>query len=161
MASPPRRPIKRKTDAPRDAVADRAVVAKAVDPRQAGLFDEPLPKWIRPCLPTLVDKTPARPQWVHRMERRASQPSFVRAHAAPPRPEQSDLSSTSATVVAMEIEFAPPVFRRSRDLLRLCSLACGCLRTPPSWRPSHDTGIAQPKRRFRRGHHDKRGHGHL
>ena len=68
MASPPRRPSKRKTDAPRDAVADRAVVAKPVDPRQAGLFDEPLPKWIRPCLPTLVEKPPVGPQWVHEIK---------------------------------------------------------------------------------------------
>ncbi len=30
----------------------------------AGLFDEPLPKWIRPCLPTLVDKPPVGSQWV-------------------------------------------------------------------------------------------------
>ena len=58
----------RKTDAPRDAVADRAVVAKAVDPRQAGLFDELLPKWIKPCLPTLVDKPPVGPQWVHEIK---------------------------------------------------------------------------------------------
>ena len=68
MASPPRRPSKRNTDAPRDAVADRAVVAKRVDPRQTALFDEPLPKWIRPCLPTLVDKPPIGPQWVHEIK---------------------------------------------------------------------------------------------
>ena len=37
MASSLRRPSKRKTDALRDAVSDRAVVAKPVDPRQAGL----------------------------------------------------------------------------------------------------------------------------
>ena len=65
MASPPRRPIERKTNAPRDAVADRAIIPKQADPRQAGLFDAPLPKWIRPCLPTLVDKPPVGPQWVH------------------------------------------------------------------------------------------------
>ncbi|MCX8255320.1 DNA polymerase LigD, ligase domain protein [Beijerinckiaceae bacterium RH AL1] len=68
MASPPRRPIKRRTNAPRDVVADRAIVAKRVDRHQAGLFDEPLPKWIRPCLPTLVEKPPAGPQWVHEIK---------------------------------------------------------------------------------------------
>lgn len=39
MASPPRRPSKRKTDAPVATVADRAVVAKPADPRQAGQVD--------------------------------------------------------------------------------------------------------------------------
>ena len=68
MASPPRRPSKRKIDAPREAVSDRAIVAKPADPRQAGLFDMPLPKWIRPCLPTLVDKPPVGPQWVHEIK---------------------------------------------------------------------------------------------
>ena len=68
MATPPRRPSKRKTDARSDAVTDRAVVAKPADPRQAGLFDEPLPTWIRPCLPTLVDKPPIGSQWVHEIK---------------------------------------------------------------------------------------------
>ena len=68
MASPPRRPSKRKIDAPHEAVAGRAVVAKPADPRQASLFDEPLPKWIRPCLPTLVEKPPVGPQWVHEIK---------------------------------------------------------------------------------------------
>ena len=69
MPKPPRRPPStRKTDAPRDAVAGPAVVAKPSDPRQAGLFDEPLPKWIRPCLPSLVDKPPVGPQWVHEIK---------------------------------------------------------------------------------------------
>lgn len=68
MASPTRRPSKRKTDAPGAAVADRAVVAKPADPRQSGLFDEPLPKWIRPCLPTLVEKPPVGTQWVHEIK---------------------------------------------------------------------------------------------
>ena len=31
-------------------------------------LDEPLPKWIRPCLPTLVDKPPVGPQWVHEIK---------------------------------------------------------------------------------------------
>ncbi len=28
----------------------------------------PLPKWIRPCLPTLIDKLPVGPQWVHEIK---------------------------------------------------------------------------------------------
>ena len=68
MANPPRRPSKRQTDAPSAIAADRAVVGKPADPRQSGLFDEPLPKWIRPCLPTLVDKPPIGPQWVHEIK---------------------------------------------------------------------------------------------
>ena len=32
--------------------ASRAIIAKPVDPRQTGLFDAPLPGWIKPCLPT-------------------------------------------------------------------------------------------------------------
>ena len=68
MASTPCRPIKRKINAPREAVAGRAVVAKPADPRQAGLFDEPLPKWIKPCLPTLVDRPPIGPQWLHEIK---------------------------------------------------------------------------------------------
>jgi len=70
MPKPPRRlPSTRKIDAPpAERVADRAIVATRADPRQAGLFDEPLPKWIRPCLPTLVDKPPVGPQWVHEIK---------------------------------------------------------------------------------------------
>ncbi len=50
MPKPPRPPrtLTRKTDdAPTDRVGDRAVVAKPEDPRQAGLFDLPLPGWMR------------------------------------------------------------------------------------------------------------------
>ena len=69
MSKPPRRPpTTLKSDAPSVAAADRAIVAKPADPRQAGLFDEPLPKWIRPCLPTLVDQPPIGPQWVHEIK---------------------------------------------------------------------------------------------
>ena len=71
MPKPPRRPPPRtrKIDSPsHHSVADRAIVAKPTDPRQPGLFDEPLPKWIRPCLPTLVDKPPVGPQWVHEIK---------------------------------------------------------------------------------------------
>ena len=68
MAPSRGRPTKRKIDAARDAVADRAFIARRADLRQAGLFDRPLPAWIKPCLPTLVDKPPAGPQWVHEIK---------------------------------------------------------------------------------------------
>lgn len=62
MASPPRRPSKRQTDVSHDAVADRAFVARRTDPLQAALFDQSPRKWIKPFLPTLVDKPPVGPQ---------------------------------------------------------------------------------------------------
>jgi hypothetical protein len=65
MPKPPKRtpaPRARKTDAVVERVAGRAIVAKSPDPRQAGLFDKPIPGWIKPCLPTLVDKPPIGPQ---------------------------------------------------------------------------------------------------
>ena len=71
MPKPPRRPPApraRKTDVASERVGSPAIVAKPADPRQAGLFDEPLPKWIKPCLPTLVDKPPIGPQWVHEIK---------------------------------------------------------------------------------------------
>ena len=71
MSKPPRPPrtITRRTDdEPVERVADRAVIAKPVDPRQPGLFDAPLPGWMRPCLPTLVDAPPTGPQWVHEIK---------------------------------------------------------------------------------------------
>ncbi len=71
MAKPPRppKPKLRKTDAaPAGQVVSAPLVAKAADPRQAGLFDLPLPGWMRPCLPTLVDKPPSGPQWVHEIK---------------------------------------------------------------------------------------------
>ena len=49
-------------------MSDRAIVAKAADPRQAALFDQPLPGWIAACLPTLVDKPPEGPNWVHEIK---------------------------------------------------------------------------------------------
>lgn len=51
-----------------DQVAGRAIVEKPIDPRQAGLFDAPLPKWIKPCLPTLVDKPPVGDNWIHEIK---------------------------------------------------------------------------------------------
>ncbi len=72
MPRPPKRPPAprtRKTDvAPSERVADRATVARPIDPRQTGLFDKPLPGWIKPCLPTLVEKPPIGPQWVHEIK---------------------------------------------------------------------------------------------
>ena len=71
MPKPPRPPrtLTRKTDdAPTDRVGDRAVVAKPLDPRQPGLFDVPLPGWMRPCLPTLVEAPPMGAQWIHEIK---------------------------------------------------------------------------------------------
>jgi bifunctional non-homologous end joining protein LigD len=51
-----------------ERVAGAAIVAKPIDPRQAGLFDAPLPKWIKPCLPTLVDKPPVGDHWIHEIK---------------------------------------------------------------------------------------------
>jgi hypothetical protein len=56
MAKPPRRqPQKRKSDVPHgDAIASRAVVPRKRDPRQGGIFDAPLPAFVRPQLAKLV-----------------------------------------------------------------------------------------------------------
>ena len=69
MSKPPRQPPPRtrKTDVAPDRVAG-PVVTTPVDPRQAGLFDAPLPGWIKPCLPTLVDTPPVGPKWVHEIK---------------------------------------------------------------------------------------------
>jgi hypothetical protein len=61
MAKPPRRPPpqKRKSDLPAgDAVASRAIVPKRRNPRQAAVFDRPLPAFIRPQLAKLVTEAP-------------------------------------------------------------------------------------------------------
>ena len=55
----PRKPKLRKTNAVVERVAGPPIVARPADPRQAGLFDLPLPGWMRPCLPTLVEEPPA------------------------------------------------------------------------------------------------------
>ena len=70
MPKPPRTRSSRlrKTGAPAERVADRATIARSADPRQAGLFGQPLPGWIEPCLPTLVDKPPVGPQWVREIK---------------------------------------------------------------------------------------------
>ena len=71
MPKPPRipKPKLRRRDADAlDRAAGPAIVAAPSDPRQPGLFDLPLPGWMRPCLPTLVDKPPSGPQWVHEIK---------------------------------------------------------------------------------------------
>jgi bifunctional non-homologous end joining protein LigD len=71
MAKPPRRPPpqKRKSDLPAgDAVASRAVVPKKRDPRQAGIFDRPLPAFIRPQLAKLVTEAPEGERWTHELK---------------------------------------------------------------------------------------------
>ena len=65
---PPRTITRRTDDTPSERVVDRAIVAKPGDPRQPGLFDAPLPGWMRSCLPTLVDAPPTGPQWVHEIK---------------------------------------------------------------------------------------------
>ena len=68
MPKSPRRPSQKKTDDVVDQVASGAIVAKPVDPRQSELFDQPLPAWIPPCLPTLVSKPPEGSNWVHEVK---------------------------------------------------------------------------------------------
>ena len=70
MPHPPRHPSPRtlKTKHGVNRVVGRATVARPADARQPGLFDQPLPAWIRPCLPTLVDEPPVGPEWVHEIK---------------------------------------------------------------------------------------------
>src|SRR5436309_236096 len=71
MAKPPRRapPQKRKSNlAAGDAVAGPAVVARRRDPRQAGIFDAPLPAFIRPQLAKLVTEAPEGERWAHELK---------------------------------------------------------------------------------------------
>jgi bifunctional non-homologous end joining protein LigD len=63
----PRRPVQR-ANVPSPKAVSRPVVGNATDPRQAALFDQPLPQWIEPCLPTLVAKAPTGPEWVHEVK---------------------------------------------------------------------------------------------
>jgi ATP-dependent DNA ligase len=68
---PPRRPRpqKRKSDLPAgDAVASRAVLPRKRDPRQAGIFDAPLPAFIRPQLAKLVTEAPEGERWAHELK---------------------------------------------------------------------------------------------
>src|SRR5436305_9158533 len=70
MAKPPRRPPqKRKSDLPAgDAVASRAVLPRRRDPRQAGIFDAPLPGFIGPQLAKLVTEAPEGEHWAHELK---------------------------------------------------------------------------------------------
>lgn len=71
MPEPPGKPKvqkRRADDTVSDRVGGRALVAKRGDALQAGLFDAPLPRWIKPCLPTLVEKPPTGPHWVHEIK---------------------------------------------------------------------------------------------
>jgi bifunctional non-homologous end joining protein LigD len=68
MAKPPKRPraVKRAVDTKPERVASRAIVRRA-DLRQAGLFDLP-PRWIAPCIATLVPTAPSGPDWLHEIK---------------------------------------------------------------------------------------------
>jgi bifunctional non-homologous end joining protein LigD len=71
MAKPPRRPPpkKRRSEQPTgDAVASRAVVPRKRDPRQAGIFDAPLPAFIGPQLAKLVTEAPEGERWAHELK---------------------------------------------------------------------------------------------
>src|SRR3954449_13236400 len=70
MRKPPSpTPPKRKPDlAEDDAVASRAVVPRKRDPRQPGIFDAPLPPFIRPQLAKLVIEAPEGERWAHELK---------------------------------------------------------------------------------------------
>jgi bifunctional non-homologous end joining protein LigD len=71
MAKPPRRPTppKRASDlAAGDGVASHAVVPRKRDPRQPGIFDAPLPPFIRPQLAKLVIEAPEGERWAHELK---------------------------------------------------------------------------------------------
>src|SRR5947209_2752652 len=71
MAKQPRRqpPQKRRSDlSPGDAVASRAVLPRKRDARQAGIFDAPLPAFIRPQLAKLVTEAPDGERWAHELK---------------------------------------------------------------------------------------------
>ena len=71
MAKSPRRPRpqKRKSDLPAaEAVASRAVLPRKRDPRQAGIFDAPLPAFVRPQLAKLVIAAPEGERWAHELK---------------------------------------------------------------------------------------------
>jgi DNA ligase D-like protein (predicted ligase) len=70
MAKPPHRPRtqSRKSGLTQEALASRAVVPKKRDPRQAGIFDRPLPAFVRPQLVKLVTEAPAGERWAHELK---------------------------------------------------------------------------------------------
>src|SRR3954451_6842787 len=51
-----------------DAVASRAVVPRKRDSRQAGIFDAPLPRFVRPQLAKLVAEAPEGERWAHELK---------------------------------------------------------------------------------------------
>jgi hypothetical protein len=66
-------PQKRKSDKPAGkAVASRSVVPKKRDPRQAGIFDAPLPAFIRSQLAKLVTEAPGGERWAHELNSMAT-----------------------------------------------------------------------------------------
>jgi DNA ligase D-like protein (predicted ligase) len=70
MAKPPRRPRtqSRKSGLTQEAVASRAVVPRKRDRRQSGLFDAPLPAFVRPQLSKLVREAPDGDRWAHELK---------------------------------------------------------------------------------------------
>jgi DNA ligase D-like protein (predicted ligase) len=70
MAKPPRRPPpqKRKADLVSEVVASRVVVPNKRDPRQAGIFDRPLPAFVRPQLAKLVTEASEGERWAHELK---------------------------------------------------------------------------------------------
>src|SRR5947209_18287583 len=71
QGKPPRRspPQKRKSDLPAgDAVTGRAVLPRERDPRQAGIFDAPLPAFVRSQLAKLVTEAPDGDCWAHELK---------------------------------------------------------------------------------------------
>jgi hypothetical protein len=70
MAKPPHRPRtqSRKSALTQEALASRAVVQNKRDPRQAGIFDRPLPAFVRPQLGKLVTEAPAGQRWAHELK---------------------------------------------------------------------------------------------
>jgi bifunctional non-homologous end joining protein LigD len=65
MAKPPRQ---RKTDAAAERISSCAVVARPADTRQFELFDEPMPAWVEPCKPTLINVPPQGETWLHEIK---------------------------------------------------------------------------------------------
>ena len=63
----PRRAFKETYDKP-DRISGPAILASPGDQSQGGLVGAPLPPWIKPCLPTLVDAPPVGEEWVHEIK---------------------------------------------------------------------------------------------
>jgi bifunctional non-homologous end joining protein LigD len=67
---PPRRPPpqKRKSDVRSEAIKSPGGLPKKRDPRQAGIFNAPLPAFIRPQLAKLVTEAPEGRGWAHELK---------------------------------------------------------------------------------------------